>query len=450
MNYHTLRAIWKYVREVRSLFRLGLPIMAGLVGQTLMGIADTVMVGQVGVIPLAASSLVINLFHLPMVFGFGMLTSVSVLTANAFGANDPVQAGRVYRASAMLTLVTGASLAIIFMAFKWILPFLGQPPEVVDAAGGYLWYLAPSLLPMLIGLTGKQFCEALNHPWIPTCLMIGGVLLNVLLNWMFIYGNLGCPEMGLNGAGLATLLARIVTAIAIIAWLVRSKSLARFRQGSWLDMGDRPVLRKLFQLGLPVSFQHLMEMGSFAFAALMLGWIGANALAAHQIAFTCASTTFMFSLSLGMAASVRVGQALGAGLKRRVRRIGLVSLMMAVVVMSAFGCLFLFGGKTIVSLFVDSGEVQALAVQLLLVAAVFQIFDGLQVTAISMLRGMQDVRLPAIVAVLAYWFVAIPIASTLAFYYKKGALGIWIGLAVGLGIAAICLTTRFHLKTKAR
>ena len=450
MKYHTLRAIWKYVREVRSLFRLGLPIMAGLVGQTLMGIADTVMVGQVGVIPLAASSLVINLFHLPMVFGFGMLTSVSVLTASAFGAKDPVQAGRVYRASAILTLVTGASLALVFMAFRWILPFLGQPPEVVDAAGGYLWYLAPSLLPMLVGLTGKQFCEALNHPWIPTLLMIGGVLLNILLNWMLIYGNLGCPEMGLEGAGLATLLARIVTAVAIIAWLMRSKSLARFRQGSWLDAGDRPVLRKLFHLGLPVSFQHLMEMGSFAFAALMLGWIGSNALAAHQIAFTCASTTFMFSLSLGMAASVRVGQALGAGLKRRVRRIGLVSFMMAVVVMSAFGCLFLFGGKTIVSLFVDSGEVQALAVQLLLVAAVFQIFDGLQVTAISMLRGMQDVRMPAIVAIIAYWFVAIPIACTLAFYFKKGALGIWIGLAVGLGIAAICLTTRFYFKTKAR
>jgi MATE family multidrug resistance protein len=231
-----------------------------------------------------------------------------------------------------------------------------------------------------------------------------------------------------------------------------------FDQNPWLSFvkvlgwmrGIRPVLRKLFKLGLPVSFQHLMEMGSFAFAALMLGWIGANALAAHQIAFTCASTTFMFSLSLGMAASVRVGQALGAGLKRRVRRIGLVSFMMAVVVMSGFGCVFLFGGKTIVSWFVDSGEVQALAVQLLIVAAVFQVFDGLQVTAISMLRGMQDVRMPAIVAVVAYWFVAIPIASTLAFYYKKGALGIWIGLAVGLGIAAVCLTTRFYFKTKAR
>ncbi|MFL2911443.1 MAG: MATE family efflux transporter, partial [Limisphaerales bacterium] len=212
MNYRTLRVLWKYAREVRSLFRLSLPIMAGLVGQTLMGIADTVMVGQVGVIPLAASSLVINLFHLPMVFGFGMLTSVSVLSANAFGANDPLQVGRVYRASAVLTLVTSALLVVIFMAFRWMLPFLGQPPEVVDAAGGYLWFLAPSLLPMLLGLAGKQFCEALNHPWIPTLLMIGGVLLNILLNWMFIYGNLGCPVMGLNGAGLATLLARIVTA----------------------------------------------------------------------------------------------------------------------------------------------------------------------------------------------------------------------------------------------
>ena len=422
--------------------------MAGLVGQTLMGIADTLMVGQVGVIPLAASSLVINLFHLPMVFGFGMLTSVSVLTATAFGAKDPMQAGRVYRASAILTIAMGVILVAVFMTFRWILPFLGQPVEVVESAGGYLWYLALSLLPMLIGLTGKQFCEALNHPWIPTLLMIGGVLLNVVLNWMFIYGNLGCPAMGLEGAGLATLLARIVTAVAIIGWLMRSDSLARFRQGAWRDAEDRPVLMRLFKLGLPVSFQHLMEMGSFAFAALMLGWIGTNALAAHQIAFTCASTTFMFSLSLGMAASVRVGQALGAGLKRRVRRIGWISFTMAVIVMSGFGCLFFFGGKTIVSWFVDSGEVQFLAVQLLMVAAVFQIFDGLQVTAISMLRGMQDVRMPAIVAIVAYWLMAIPLACLLAFYYKMGAFGIWIGLAVGLGTAAVCLTARFHFKTR--
>lgn len=450
MNYRTLRVLWKYAREVRSLFRLSLPIMAGLVGQTLMGIADTVMVGQVGVIPLAASSLVINLFHLPMVFGFGMLTSVSVLSANAFGAKDPLQVGRVYRASAVLTLVTSALLVVIFMAFRWILPFLGQPPEVVDAAGGYLWFLAPSLLPMLLGLAGKQFCEALNHPWIPTLLMIGGVLLNILLNWMLIYGNLGCPAMGLNGAGLATLLARIVTAAAMIAWLVRSKSLARFRQGSWSGAGDLPVLRKLFKLGLPVSLQHLLEMGSFAFAALMLGWIGANALAAHQIAFTCASTTFMFSLSLGMAASVRVGQVLGAGLNRRVRRIGLVSLMTAVVLMTAFGCLFFFGGRTMAAWFVESKEVQDLAVQLLMVAAIFQVFDGLQVTAISILRGMQDVRIPAIVAIVAYWLLAMPMACMLAFYYQKGALGIWIGLALGLGVAAFCLTFRFYFKTKVR
>ena len=450
MNYRTLRGIWKYLREVRSLFRLGIPIMAGLVGQTLMSIADTLMVGQVGVIPLAAASLVMNLFHLPMVFGFGMLSSVSVLTANAFGAKDPVQAGRVYRASTFLTLVVGAILAVFFMAVRWILPSLGQAPEVVEAAGAYLWYIAPSLLPMLLALTGKQFCEALNHPWIPTLLMLGGVLLNILLNWMLIYGNLGCPVMGLEGAGLATLIARIMTAIAIMGWLMRSEALARFRQGAWMDPGDRPVLVHLFKLGFPVSIQHFLEMGAFAFAALMLGWIGTNALAAHQIAFTCASTTFMFSLSLGMAASVRVGQALGAGLKRRVRRIGWISFLVTVLVMGCFASLFVFGGPFIVSLFVDSGEVQRLAVQLLLVAAFFQIFDGLQVTAISMLRGMQDVRMPAIVAIVAYWLVAIPLACLLAFYFQKGAFGIWVGLAAGLGIAAVCLTTRFHFMTQER
>lgn len=450
MNYRSLRAIWKYLREIKSLVRLALPILAGMVSQTLMGIADTVMVGRVGVTPLAASSLVINLFHLPMVFGFGMLSAVSILAANAYGAKDDVGTGRVFRASSMLTLWTGVPLVLLFMSLRWVLPFLGQPADVVEASGSYLWYVAPSLLPMLVALTGKQYCESLNHPWIPTLLMLGSVLLNVLLNWLLIYGNWGCPPMGLDGAGLATLLARVVSAVLIIGWILWARELRRFRQGVWGDPEDRVVLKKLFHLGLPVAFQLLLEMGAFAFAALMLGWIGANALAAHQIAFTCASTTFMFSLSFGLAASVRVGQALGSGLKRRVRRIGSIGFVMSTMVMMIFACVFVIGGEFLASQFVGSDEVRELAVRLLMVAAVFQVFDGLQVTAISLLRGMQDVRAPAIVAIVAYWLVTVPLGYVLAFPMEMQAVGIWIGLAAGLGVAAVCLTSRFYLKTMAR
>ncbi|MEL0059010.1 MAG: MATE family efflux transporter, partial [Verrucomicrobiales bacterium] len=189
----------------------------------------------------------------------------------------------------------------------------------------------------------------------------------------------------------------------------------------------------LLQLGTPVAFQHLLEMGVFALGAFMMGWIHADALAAHQIAFTCASTTFMFSLSLGMAASIRVGQALGAGEVHRVRRIGFLAMGHTVLIMSTFAIVVLMQGPTLAGWFVDSVKVTTLAVQLLTVAAAFQVFDGLQVVAICILRGMQDVRITA------------PLGYVLAFVAGMGAMGIWIGFASGLAVAAMGLIGRFHL-----
>ncbi|MDG1892654.1 MAG: MATE family efflux transporter [Verrucomicrobiota bacterium] len=449
MRCLALRDVWRLGIEFKSVACLALPIMAGLVGQTLMGIADTLMVGHVGLVPLASCALVVNLFHLPMVFGFGMLTSVSVFTASAFGAGDRVQSAYVFRASLWLSFSMGMVLACLLLSFVWFLPQLGQPPEVAAAAVDYLWYVAPSLLPLLLSVSGKQFCESLNRPWVPTLVMLLGVILNIVLNWMLIYGNLGCPEMGLEGAGLATLLARVWTAVALLAWVFQSHAIAPFRnQGSWWDVRNGTAFWQLVRLGMPVSVQHVLEMGAFVFAALMVGWIDASSLAAHQIIFTCVSTTFMFSLSIGQAASVRISQALGAGLRRRVLRLGWIGLSLSFFLMGCFACFFIFQGKTLVSLFIESDVVRQTAMPLLLVAAFFQVFDGLQVTAVSLLRGMQDVRVPALVAMVAYWCVSVPLGYWLAFPMGKGALGIWVGLAMGLALAAFALTYRFYFKAK--
>ncbi len=427
------------------MWQLALPIMAGLVGQTLIGIADTVMVGAVGVEALAAASLVVNLFHLPLVFGFGMLSSISVHASHAYGAEDRPRLLATWRAALRLTWITSIPLAGLLMCCRWILPWMGQPADVVEAAGPYLWWVAPSIIPLFFGLAEKQFCEALDRPWIPTFIMLGGVVLNIALNALLIQGRLGFPAMGLQGAGVATLISRCVVALVLWGWMIKAPSMAQWMRGETLAKIQRPIFMALLQLGTPVAFQHLLEMGVFALGAFMMGWIHADALAAHQIAFTCASTTFMFSLSLGMAASIRVGQALGAGEVHRVRRIGFLAMGHTVLIMSAFAIVLWMQGPTLAGWFVDSVKVTTLAVQLLTVAAAFQVFDGLQVVAICILRGMQDVRIPATLAILAYWLVTAPLGYVLAFVAGMGAMGIWIGFASGLAVAAMGLIGRFHL-----
>ena len=429
--------------EARAIWQLALPIMAGLVGQTLIGIADTVMVGSEGVEALAAASLVVNLFHLPLVFGFGMLSSIAVLTSHAFGAGDTQRVAITWKAARMLTWMTAIPLALLLMAMRWLLPWMGQPPSVIEAAGPYLWWVAPSLIPLFLGLTQKQFCESLDRPWIPTFIMLGGVLLNILLNALLIRGRLGFPAMELNGAGLATLISRMVAALCLGSWIAHSPSMARFTQQRSAGGKIAPIIQKLRQLGTPVAWQHLLEMGVFALGAFMLGWIHAQALAAHQIAFTCASTTFMFSLSLGMATSIRVGQAIGAGERHRLRRIGSVAIGHTLLIMSGFAAIFLLKGPWLVGWFIEDPEVISLAITLLIVAACFQVFDGLQVVIISILRGMQDVTVPAVIAILAYWLVTAPLGYWLTFSLGLGALGIWIGFASGLCVAAIGLLLRF-------
>jgi multidrug resistance protein, MATE family len=271
--------------------------------------------------------------------------------------------------------------------------------------------------------------------------------LNVFLNWILIYGNWGAPAMGLEGAGWATLIARIVMALCLLTYVARAPILQIFQPLRWWTPLNGARLWSLLQLGWPVGAQHFLEVSAFAFAALMMGWISADALAAHQIAITCAATTFMFGLGVGMALCIRVGHAWGAGQHSRVRRIGFVGMGLSGGLMGAFALLFIVGGEAIARLFVTSPTVIHLAGQMFLVAALFQLADGIQIAAISSLRGISDVRVPALIAALAYWIVAVPLGSLIGFWGGQGAPGIWVGLATGLVVAAVGLSLRFHRKS---
>jgi MATE family multidrug resistance protein len=440
-------ALRRWTREIRPMLSLALPIMSGMLAQMLIGLSDTIMVGRVGVVPLAAAAFVTAIAHLPLVFGIGLLSSVAVLTAQAFGARQIKETGEVLRHGLVLGFIAGALSAALLISLRPFLRLFGQPPEVIAECGPFLTLFGLSMLPVLVAQVCKQFAESLGKPWTPMFIMLGGVLLNIFLNWIFIFGHWGAPAMGLKGAGVATLIARSAIALGLLLYLITARSLREFLPVNWLVAFARSRFSRLLHLGWPVAAQHLLEVSAFVFAAVMMGWINADAIAAHQIAITCAATSFMFALGTGMAACICVGHAWGAGQYRRMRRIGFIGVLLASAMMACFAVIFVAAGAPLARVFTTSPAVIALTVNLLILAAIFQLADATQIAAICALRGLADVRVPAMIAVLAYWAVAVPMGYTLGFPLHLGAVGIWIGLTAGLIVAAFSLVWRFHRKT---
>jgi MATE family multidrug resistance protein len=436
-------------RENRHTLALAFPIVAGLVGQMLMGLADTLMVGRVGTVPLAACGFANTLLSIPLVFGFGVLAGVSVNASHAFGAGKPHLAGESLRGGLAISLVMGLLVALAAHALLRFIPIFGQPAEVNSSAANYLLLCAWSMPAVFVTGTAKNFCEALARPWPPFWIMLGGVLLNVLLNWILIYGNLGAPAMGLDGAGLATLLSRIAAMVAMLLYPAMESRLHAAWPTDWTAPGLLPEIQRLLGIGIHSGGLNLCEVTGFSFGSLMMGWLGVTELAAHQIAITCAATTFMVPLGIGQAVSVRVGQARGAGRLGEIRTIVHGTLGMTLGIAVLFAMVYLTLGSWIAGWFTVDPAVKVLTAQLLVFAGIFQVFDCIQIASSGALRGFGDTKVPFLFGILAYWVVALPVSHLAAFQFGFGAPGIWIGLVVGLGVAAVALTTRLLAKCSA-
>jgi MATE family multidrug resistance protein len=429
-------------RESRTTLALALPLIAGQVGQMLMGVADTVIVGRVGVVELGAATFANTLTSVPYVIGIGLLTSISVRISNARGGGDKAEALSVFRHGTWLALIYGLIVAGLTFALLPFLHWFGQAPEVTARAFNYLLIVAASLVPALLSMAWKNHADALNQPWPGFWILMGGVGLNVLLNWMWIYGKMGFPAWGLEGAAFATLAARTATAVALIVWLSRSRVIGDWSRPKWLARLQPAAFRDLLKIGFPASLHLLTEVSAFAAAALMIGTLGAAALAAHQVALTCAATTFMVPLGVAMALTVRMGEIAGAGEYRRMRRVLVGGWIYGLVFMCASALVFLLAGPWLARQFVTDIAVIEAAAQLLIVAGVFQLFDGMQVVSGGALRGIGDVRVPAIYAFVAYWLVALPVGYIFMKPLGWGAPGVWSGLAGGLAVAGFALGIR--------
>ena len=462
-------------RELRPTLTLALPIIIGQVSQVLMGLTDSLMIGRIGKVPLAASAFANSIFNLTYIASLGLLMGVSILVSRAHGAKQSRECAEYLRHGMVLALTGGVGVVLLLWAVATQLHRFGQPAEVLAQVYPFYLIICSSILPVLVFQVLRQFSEAVGHPRAPMNILLGCVGLNVLLNWVFIWGHCGLPALGLAGSGLATLTARIVSVIGLWFWLTRRPEV----KGEWPSVAKasagaeamtdksvgRPVesvnpawraplawarFREMLAIGIPAAGQWLFESGAFSAAAIMMGWLGTAPLAAHQIALACASTAFMFPLGLSIATSMRISKAVGAGQQEALRAIGFGSLGTAVVGMMGFALLFAFAGPMIAAAFTHDAEVIALSAQLLIVAAIFQLLDGAQVVGSGALRGIGDVRVPTLITFIAYWVVALPGGWLLAFRLGAGPVGVWTGLAAGLGFAAVLLGWRFHHKTLRR
>ena len=432
--------------ELKATLALAVPMMIGQLGQMLMGITDTLVLGRVGVVPLAAVGFSNTLLGTLYVGGIGLLTSIGIFTAQAHGAKLENEKLEVMRSALWLSLLAGTCAAAVIWLSLPVLGIFGQPVAIEKAARPYLAIVGLSLIPALGSVAAKTFCEALGKPVIPMVILYIGVTLNLVLNLPLVFGWMGIPALGLVGSAIATLVSRIFVLIGTLAYALSLSRLdwsaLTFSLLNWQRLGS------LFRVGLPVCCQYLAEVGAFNFGAIMMGWIGTIPLASHQVVLTCAATTFMFPLGVSIAASVRIGHAVGSQVQASLRRIAFGSIGISGVVAAISATIYFGAGREIAALFTSDQPVLALAARLMIVAGIFQIADGIQVTAAGCLRGLADVRLPMLIGFFCYWAIAIPTGFITAFTVQLGAVGIWIGFAAGLFVAATLLTSRLVAMTR--
>lgn len=436
------------ILECRQTLKLAFPLVIGQVSQMLLGVADTVMIGKLGVTELAVLTFANSLFYVPFVFGIGVLTAISVFTSNARGGGDTA-AGR---ASCRLGVYISTVLGLLLFGLMWVLSqnlgIFGQPPEVEARTGLFFQIIMASLVPALMSLALKNHADSLNRPWPPFWIFLGGVVLNVFLNWVMIYGKLGCPAWGLEGAAIATLISRIAIVVAMFVWLYQAKGLREWVPYHWFRMPAKAETRKFLGIGIPASLQMISEVSAFSAAGLLMGKFGATAMAAHQVALMCAATAFMVPLGLSMALSVRIGSANGAGESHRLRKIVVSGWWLGAGWALIGAVIFFVFGEYLASLYIDEQPVIKLAASIMIVVGVFQLFDSLQIGSVAMLRGLHDARMPAFMGFVAYWVIGIPIGILLSIQMGYGAVGVWCGLATGLFIACALLVPRLWKLTR--
>ncbi|MFK7000329.1 MATE family efflux transporter [Flavobacterium oreochromis] len=446
-----------YTREFKENIKLAYPIVLGMLGHTLVSIIDNIMVGKLGAKELAAVSLANSFVFIGMSLGLGFSTAITPLVAEADGENSLVKGRSVFHHGLLLCTGLGIFLFGVIYLAKPLIIYMGQPQEVVELAKPFLDLVAFSLVPLIIFQGYKQFADGKSETKYG---MWANLLCNVVhlfLNIVLIYGVWFFPKMGMLGAAVGTVLSRIIMVLYIHFALKSHEKFKPYFEGFSLQSIGKSMTKKIVALGLPSAMQMFFEVALFTGAIWLSGSIGTTSQAANQIALTLATFTFMFVSGLGVAGMVRVGNQKGIQDYEKLQIIARSIFLLALLVQGFFALVFIMTNNWLPQLFIDSKntltlrdnlEVLRIASNLILIAAVFQVFDGIQVTVLGALRGIQDVKVPMYLTFIAYWIVGFPISIYLGLFTSLKAIGIWIGLLAGLAVAALLLYLRFEKLSK--
>lgn len=446
-----------YTKEFAYNIKLSVPVILGMLGHTFVQFADNIMVGQLGTAELAAVSLGNSFVFIAMSLGIGFSTAITPLVAEADGAGNKQNAKSALKHGLVLCTILGFSLFLLILLAKPLMYLMEQPEEVVELAMPYLDLVAFSLVPLIVFQAFKQFSEGLSQTRYPMYATILANVVNITLNYLLIFGTFGFPKLGIVGAAWGTLISRIVMVFYLWMLLKNKKKFHDYVTGFNLKNIEKRVLRKIISLGFPSALQMFFEVAIFTAAIWLSGVLGKNPQAANQIALNLSSMTFMFGMGLGVAAMIRVGNQKGLKDYTELRRIAQSIFFLTLLLEIVFALLFLLGRDWFPTLyldvddrmnFTDNTEVIILASQLLLVAAFFQISDGIQVVVLGALRGLQDVKIPTFITFVAYWLIGFPISYYLGLHTSLESVGIWVGLLTGLTASAIMLYIRFNYLTQ--
>ena len=448
--------ISQYTSEFKYNWKLAAPVMLGMLGHTFVSFVDNIMVGQIGTAELAAVSLGNSFIFIAMSVGIGFSTAITPLVAEADSADNFDQAKSTFKHGLFLCTVLGIVLFLGVFFAKPLMYLMKQPEEVVELAIPYLDLAAFSLIPLIVFQALKQFSDGMSMTRYPMYATLIANIVNVILNYLLIFGKFGLPELGIVGAAYGTVISRFIM-LAYLWWLLANKERTKVLVTNIkFFVLEKLMLQKLINLGAPSAMQMLFEVAIFTAAIWLSGLLGKNAQAANQIALNLSTMTFMVAMGLSVASMIRVGNQKGLQKFKELRRIAFSIFLLGILLAIFFGSIFFLFHKSLPKIYVDftdaanytdNLEVVRIASQLLFAAAIFQISDTIQVVVLGGLRGLQDVKIPTIITFISYWVIGFPISYFLGKASMYGSFGIWLGLLAGLSTAAIFLYMRFNYLT---
>lgn len=438
-----------YQEEIKKTFLLALPIVIAQLGVVLMGVTDNIIVGRyIGKIGLGSSGIANSISFLIASIGMGGLSVVAPLISKAKAERNVPEISRLFRAGIKVSLWFSLILGIAGFVCIYYFEVFQQSPEINAQAPAFMAIIIISNAFMFVFAAAKQLSDGLSRTYVAMMITVLGLIFNLVFNIILINGYWGFPKMGLIGAAISTLITRILMMLALFAYLFNTKTFKKYLHAKYKSLQTNDLVLMIFKIGVPSGLQFFFEIAAFSLAVIMMGWLGENQLAAHQIAINVASTTYMMASGLGIAGGIRVGE--GRGLKdvRKIRFSGNVALLLVVIFMTAMMLIILIFNRFLVELYISDNEVIDIAMKLMLVAAVFQLSDGVQVVSLGTLRGISDVNIPTWITMFAYWGLSLPLGYLLAFNLEMDAIGIWFGLLAGLTASAVLLTIRFYYLIK--